>query len=361
MVNKIGRKDFIVNSLKIGAMFSLPSIAMAETKDEEKKEKAAKYVFNYYSPYKTVEAEFTPHAHKEIKEIIERETKNKMYVKIWDAGQKGIGSSIANSVKAGHAQGGLISVSNLSPLAKELDVLNIPFWSADADAYTRVFNSPVWKDKVLSQISKYKIQILFPYIVGARTATSTKKFNKTIVKPNDFEGINFRIPGSKSLKNFYTLTKAKPRNVPWKLCAKNAEAGRFDALDPSVTGLYAGPGGLRNHLGVISEIQSVHDGWVAIGNLDFVESLDNETKKQFLAAFEQVQIIQRKLYEQAKEFCSNELKKLGTKIYVPTTAEKATLVKSFGHTHMSWEPIKKSLLGDDGLKIFDQFLQASVG
>ena len=360
MANKIRRKDFIINSLKVGAMLSLPSIAYAN-KEEEKKEKAAKYVFNYYSPYKTSEAAFTPHAHNEIKQIIESETKNKVYVKIWDAGQKGIGSSIANSVKVGHAQGGLISVSNLSPLAKELDILNVPFWSADADSYTRVFNSPVWKEKVLSQISKYKIDILFPYIVGARSATTTKKYNKTIVKPEDFEGVKFRIPGSKSLKNFYALTKAKPRNVAWKLCAKNAEAGRFDALDPSIAGLYAGPGGLRNHLGVISEIQSVHDGWVAIGNLDFVNSLDSETKKQFLTGFEKVAVAQRKAFEGAKDFCSNEFKKLGTKIYVPTDAERKALADAFGHSHKSWEPIKKNLLGSDGLKVFDQFLKAAVG
>ncbi|MFK7824395.1 MAG: TRAP transporter substrate-binding protein [Oligoflexales bacterium] len=360
MANKIGRKDFIVNSLKVGAALSLPSIGYAN-KEEEKKEKAAKYVFNYYSPYKTSEADSTPHAHKEIKDIIESETKNKVFVKIWDAGQKSIGSSIANSVKVGHAQGGLISVSNLSPLAKELDILNVPFWSADADAYTRVFNSPVWKDKVLSQISKYKIQILFPYIVGARSATTTKKYNKTIVKPADFEGVKFRIPGSKSLKNFYTLTKAKPRNVAWKLCAKNAEAGRFEALDPSITGLYAGPGGLRNHLGVISEIESVHDGWVAIGNLDFVDSMDVQTKKEFLSAFEKIQLAQRKAYEKSKEFCSNEFQKLGTKIYTPTPEEREELAKAFGHSHKSWESIKKKLLGSDGLKVFDQFLQASVG
>ena len=64
MANKMRRKDFIINSLKVGAMLSLPSMAYAA--EENKKEKAAKYVFNYYSPYKTSEADFTPHAHNEI-------------------------------------------------------------------------------------------------------------------------------------------------------------------------------------------------------------------------------------------------------------------------------------------------------
>ena len=200
---------------------------------------------------------------------------------------------------------------------------------------------------------------MLPYVVGARTATSTKKFGKTIKSPEDFVGIKFRIPGSKSLKNFYSLTKAKPRTVAWKLCAVNAENGRFDALDPAIAGLYSGPNGLRDHLGVISDIETVQDGWVGIANIDCLKSLDGETKKEFNAAWEKIQVAQRGVYETCRDNCTEEFKKLGTKVYVPTKAEKDELAKQFGHTHSSWDPIKKNLLGDDGLKVFDEFYKVA--
>jgi len=52
-----------------------------------------------------------------------------------------------------------------------------------------------------------KLKVLFPYVVGARTATSTNACGKLIKAPEDFEGIRFRTPGSKSLGvKIYTPT-----------------------------------------------------------------------------------------------------------------------------------------------------------
>jgi len=191
-----------------------------------------------------------------MKSLIEKYTENKVYVKIHDGGKNGIGSELANNVRYGMSQGALISASNLSPLAKEIDLLNIPFWSSNEKEYIRLFNSDIWDKHVLSKIKKSKIQVLFPYVVGARTATTTKKYGKLIKSPEDFVGVTFRIPGSKSLKVFYGLTKAEPITIPWKFCARTAKGGRFQALDPSIIGLYSGPEGLNKELGIISEIES---------------------------------------------------------------------------------------------------------
>ena len=67
-------------------------------------------------------------------------------------------------------------------MVKELDVLNIPFWSSNDNDYLRLFKSSLWDRYVLSKMSKYNIKVLFPYVVGARTASSTKKFGK-VIKP----------------------------------------------------------------------------------------------------------------------------------------------------------------------------------
>lgn len=367
-MNELDRSTFIKRCLQTGVGLSLYTSLSGEvfaasegSKEEMKKEKAAKYVFNFGSPYKTSESKTTPHAHQAIKSIVEKRTNNKVYVKIHDAGSAGIGSSLSNAVKFGTVQGALLSVSNLSPMAKELDVLNIPFWSSNTVPYVNVFTSDVFHKHVLAQISKFKIQVLFPYIVGARTATSTKKYGKTIKALADFEGIKFRIPGSKSLKNFYKISKAKPVTIAWKLTAKNARGGRFDALDSSIAGLYAGPDGLRKSLGVISTIASVHDGWVAIGNSDFVNKMDPTTKKEFLQAMDEVQKEQVALQKKAEDFSVAEFAKLGTKVYRPTPAEVKALSSTLGHTHNSWIPIKKRLFGKNGVAIFDSLYKAANG
>jgi TRAP-type C4-dicarboxylate transport system substrate-binding protein len=328
-------------------------------REEARKEKLAKYVFQFASPYFTDKFLTTPHAHQEIKALVEKYTKGKVYVKISDGGVAGIGSSLANSVRYGTVQGALLSVSNLSPMVGELDLLNIPFWSSDEKQYTRLFASSVWDKYVISKVGQYNLKILFPYIVGARTATSTRKYGKLIKTPKDFEGISFRIPGSKSLAEFYKLAKSIPMSIPWKFCAKTARAGRYDALDPSVVGLYSGPDGLNKELGTISDIESVHDGWVAIGNLDFIKSMDQVTRTQFMDAFVEVQSAQLALYHRSRKYCIDEFAKLGTKIYTPTAREKAELARAFGHQNPAYDHIKKNKLGAHGMKIFDELFKVA--
>ena len=332
-----------------------------DLKEEHKKEKLAKYTFNFSSPYFTSNYKTTPHAHMEIKRLVEEYTKNNVYVKIHDGGINGIGTILSNKVRFGFSQGALLSVSNLTPMVKELDVLNIPFWSSNESEYIRLFNSQAWNKYVLSKTKKYNLHVLFPYIVGARTATTTKKYKKLIKSPEDFVDVRFRVPGSNCLAIFYELAKAKPVNIAWKNCAKTARSGRFQALDPSIAGLYAGPDNLRDQIGIISEIESVHDGWVAIGNIDFIESLDHKTRIQFLDAFKEIQDVQLQLFKGSKAYCIKKFEKLGVKIYVPTKEEKEVLVKAFGHQHPAWNSIKKKLLGDNGMAIFDELYKIAKG
>jgi TRAP-type C4-dicarboxylate transport system substrate-binding protein len=244
-------------------------------------------------------------------------------------------------------------------MMKQIDILNIPFWSADAIPYTKVFNSQVFKKHILSGSTKYKIEVLFPYIIGSRTATSTKKYGKIIKDPNDFTGLKIRIPNSRSLRNFYKISNSNPITIPWGLAAKNARGNRFEALDSSPIGLYAGPDNLKKSIGKISLISSVHDGWVAIANSDFLESLDSKTKTQFLDAMEEIQREQMKLYQKAENYTFDQFRKLGAQIYRPTKLEIKKLAESFGHTHNSWKSIKKNLLGANGINIFEKLLEAS--
>lgn len=364
------RRLFIKSALSIGAGLACSPLISAAgdpwaradgLKDEKQKEKLATYVFNFSSPYHTAIPLATPHAHREIKEQVEAYTQNKVYVNIHDRGINGIGSELSKSVAFGISQGALLSVSNLAPMAPEVDILNIPFWCAKADQYLRLFKSQLWKSSVLSKTKAHKIQVLFPYVVGARTATSTKRYGKLIRSPEDFIGIRFRIPGSKSLALFYEMTGATPLSIPWKHCAKTAQHGRYDALDPAVIGLYSGPGNLKEHIGIISELESVHDGWVAIGNTDFIDALDSRTRTRFLDAFQDVQVRQVALYQRSKAYCTEKFSELGTRIYTPTPDEKKAFSDLFGHTNPAWDRIKTQLLGKHGIKLFQQLYKIARG
>lgn len=198
-------------------------------------------------------------------------------------------------------------------------------------------------------------------MIGARTATTVRHYGKLIRSPEDFAGVQYRIPNSKTLGTFYKLAKAIPRAIPWNLTAATARAGRFDALDPAIVGLYSGPDNLKNEIGVISDIGLVHDGWVAISSTDFIESLDASTRTQFLDAFLAIQAAQFDAYQNARKYCEQEFAKLGVKIYAPSKQEHAALVHAFGHANEVWTPVKIALLGPNGPAVFDQLYKAAKG
>ncbi|MFT4925834.1 MAG: hypothetical protein ACI8WB_001929, partial [Phenylobacterium sp.] len=48
-------------------------------------------------------------------------------------------------------------------------------------------------------------------------------------------------------------------------------------------------------------------------------------------------------------------------IYSPTYQEKIALESAFGHANPHWAPMKKRLLGSNGMAIFDRLYLAAKG
>lgn len=360
------RRTFLLDALRLGAALGAGAVVAGEERealaDDRRKGELAKYRFRFGSPYATESAETSLNAHVEIKQLVEAHTHHRVHVEILDRGSEGIGTPLAVKVQTGYLQGAVLSVSNLAPMVPELDILNIPFWSAEEDAYLRLFSSEPWQRHVLSHASYHGIRFLFPYVVGSRTATSTRLYAKTIRAPEDFVGLRIRVPpGSGTLATLYKLAGAEPHPVAWKYCARTARAGRFDALDPAPAGLFAGPDNLRNEIGTISEIASVHDGWVAIANTGFVDAMDAKTRTRFLEAFEAVQAAQFESFRRVRRHVETEFGKLGVDIYRPTPEEKEAFSEAFGPAHPAWEQVKRDLFGKDGPAIFDELHAAATG
>lgn len=249
--------------------------------EEEKKRKAAKYIMQFASPYSSDNWRLSPHMHQEIKHNIQNLSRGKVFVEIIDQGKGGVGTDLMADVSRNTKSAALVSVSNLTPIAGELDILNIPFWLEDNQSYLNLIMSSAFNKRILSKISKDGfIEPLFFYFPGFRTITSTKAFAKIIRTPSDIEGQYVRVPPSKTLRQLYILAGAKPRKVPWKNAYKAAQQGQAQAMDSSVIGLYNGPNGLKDHLGVISKINSVYDGWIAIASQKWMASLDSTTRDQ---------------------------------------------------------------------------------
>jgi TRAP-type C4-dicarboxylate transport system substrate-binding protein len=342
---------------------AIPSFLNAEIlfdpEDEIKRKAAAKFVMTFGSPYANENWKFSPHMHQEIKNNIQQMSNGKIFVDIMDQGKAGIGPKLMAKLNRNVVNAGLVSVSNLAPLAPELDILNIPFWSSDNQSYANLVTSPIWNSLILEKIrAKKSIDVLFHYAVGPRTVATTKSFGKIVKTPADMgKDFRFRIPSSKTLKNFYLLADVRPRKIGWGETAKSARKGAFEALDPGIIGLYNGPDNLKNELHSISRIQSVQDGWVAVVSQEWLNQLPINLREIVSEASNLTFKAQLKKGKEVTEQCISKFEALGTTIYTPTTEEKQTWIDQCGHSRPEWTSFKKQILGDASL--FDQLVEAT--
>ncbi|CAH9053478.1 hypothetical protein PSECIP111951_00830 [Pseudoalteromonas holothuriae] len=348
--------------LGAGLTLPLPLFAQGNCKkvNELEFERCNKASINmvFASPYDTNQWRSSPHMHQQLKENIEYFSNSKIYLNVFHKGKLGVGTKLAALVARGSIHGALISVSNLTPTLPALDILNIPFWCAQRHNYLKLISSKLWQSQIIDKIHRQgKLTILMHYLPGTRTATSTKRYGETIKTPQDMHNIIFRIPASKALQQFYDLCGTSAVEVPWNKTATLARGGRINALDPSVVGLFNGPNNLKQHLGTVSQIKSVQDGWLFVVNQSWFNGLSKELRYALKTASKATFEAHLAQLPRVEQYCELGLKQLGTKIYQPTVDEMAQWRAVAGHQLRQWGPLKQALLGDEAL--FEQFYDAA--
>lgn len=363
------RRDFVASSLALctsaivdGRSSLLAHVASSALSQQLEiiyaNPKTAQYTMLFASPYSSEHAALIPHMHLEIKQAVETFSKGQIFVDIRDNGQLGVGTGLMAAITRHQITAALISVSNLSRAVPVLDILNIPFWASKNQAFLNLISSPIWQELVLDKIKQQgKLEVLMHYLVGARTLTSSKHLSTTFKTPDDLHKRVLRVPASKVLAHFYKMTPAHVVDVPWHKVASLIRNGQIDALDPGIIGLYAGPDGLNLHLGVINQLASVPDTWVAVVDQTWMGILPKHLQRAVREAFKHVFKLHAQSVSVTKQKCVIELAKLGTQIYTPTIAEQTLWIEQFGHHNPTWKEVKKDLLGSE--KAFDELVAAT--
>lgn len=194
---------------------SLAGRALAQTAaDEAAKQKAAKVTMIFASEYRIEDYVKFPVIQARYKEIVESMTKGGIYVKLHPAGQLGFGAALAQRIQAGTVHGGSISLSNYSPYAPVVDLINIPYWCGDNQQYANLVTSRAWNDEITPKVMAKGFKPMMYFTIDPRTIASRREF-KLIRTPSDMQGMKMRVPPSKLLQTFYRLAGANPTVVAW--------------------------------------------------------------------------------------------------------------------------------------------------
>lgn len=351
-----GRYGFTTAILALtgGYLWSDADLAYAAD-DEAAKEKAAKQVMIFATEYKNDDYKTYPIMQTQFKENLQSLSSNAVYVKLFPSGQLGIGPALAQKVQSGTVQGGSVSLSNFSPFAPIVDVINIPFWCGENQRFANLVTSAVWNDEITPKVTVKGYKPMFYFTVDPRTIATRKGMNKVVKTPDDMRGVKMRVPASRLLQQFYRLTGANPTVVAWGETPSALKQGVADALDPSVGALYTF--GFIDIIESITLVDSVTDAQMFAANNDWFKALPRDLQMKFDEASEKTQGESFAQIPIARKNSMDALGKGGVKFYRPTADEHKRWVDVAGEQRPEWNDIKKELAGS--LDTFDKLKTAA--
>ncbi len=344
-LSAVGRYGFTTALVAAAGGFlgSEPALA-ATSRQEQQREKAAKYTMNVATGYRLGASRSYPIMQLNFKDNIENFTRGKVYVKLAPAGQLGVGTKIVNKVQSGTIQAGQHSLSNFAPFAPAADLINIPYWCAENQHLVNLVTSDTWKKIVDPRLANHGFKALWYVIIDPRVVALRKGGKGPIRTPDDMKGIKFRVPGSKILQKVYRLMGANPTPIAWGETTEAIKEGVADALDPSINALYIY--GFKNVLSWITFDRAVPDVQAYSCNLEWFKSLPKDVQRQIDEASDVTFRQNLAQVPAARAYAQAELVRSGVKFYTPTDAEIAKWKASCGYQLKTWDDTKKKLAGN---------------
>jgi TRAP-type C4-dicarboxylate transport system substrate-binding protein len=340
-----------------GAGGLLASPAAAQTAQEERaRESAAKVRMTLATEYRVGATRWYPLMQLNLKENIQNATNGHVYVRLAPAGQLGMGSALAQGVQSNTIQAAQHSISNFSPFAPEVDLINIPYWCGYNQEFVNLVTSDAWKSVVHTKAEERGFKILLYLVLDPRTVAARKGMQRAPLKtPSDLRGVKFRVPASEILQQFYTLAGANPTPVAWGETPSAIQQGVADALDPAVVALYSN--GFKDILSWITFNKPVPDSQVYSCNLEWFRGLPADVQEGIDFASEMT--FQQNLAQvpASRAYAMAEMAASGVQFYTPTEDELAQWVEACGAQRPEWDDIKKKLAGS--LDSFERMREAA--
>jgi len=338
-----------------GTLFSKEALAQTAA-EEQQRQKAAKETMTIATEYRIGASRWYPLMQLNLKENIQNATNGYIYVKLAPAGQLGMGSALAQGVQANTFQAAQHSISNFSPFAPEVDLINIPYWCGLNQEFANLVVSNAWKSIVHKKAEERGFKVLLYLVLDPRTVAARKGLaNAPLKTPADLKGIKFRVPGSAILQQFYRLAGANPTPVAWGETPSAIQQGVADALDPAVVALYSN--GFKDILSWVTFNKSVPDSQVYSCNAAWFRKLPAKVREGIEFASDITFHQNLAQVPAARAYAMAEMAAAGVKFYVPTAAEIKQWVDACGYQRTEWNETKTKLAGS--LDNFERMREAA--
>ena len=336
-----------------GVLWSSQAVAQTR-REEEEREAAADHVMTIATAYVLGASRSYPIMQLNLKENIQNATDGKVYVKLAPGGQLGAGGALAQKVQGGTIQAAQHSLSNFAPFAPVVDLINLPYLCGANQRFVNLVTSDHWQATVNPLVEERGFKPLFYVVIDPRVV-AVRKGAEAVIKPDDMDGIKFRVPGSQMLQQYYRMVGANPTPVAWGETPSAIKQGVADALDPSVGALYVF--GFKDILSHVTFTQAVPDSQVYSCNLEWFNSLPTDVQEGIEFASEIT--FQQNLAQvpAARNYAMAELTRAGVQFHSLSNDQLAAWQEAGGYQRPEWDSFKTKLAGS--MDAFEKMVEAA--
>ena len=251
------------------------------------------------------------------KQMIENATGGAVEVKLFPAGQLGAEREIAEAVKLGTIQVGMVSAV-LANYFKACQVLDIPYLFPNYAVAWKVMDGWFGHELAAACLKETGVRILSYDQVGFRNFTNSIR---PIKSPADLKGMKIRVMESPVYLALIRSMGASPTPVPWTETYTALQQKVVDGQENPVTSI---------KFGKIYEVNKylTLDGHTygvsfTLINEKFFQSLPKETQSIIKEVAADAALVSRGIDTLDSTIGTQFLKEKGMEIYVPTAKEKS--------------------------------------
>ncbi|PSP76777.1 C4-dicarboxylate ABC transporter [Halobacteriales archaeon QS_3_64_16] len=314
----------------------------------------------YATPY-TLDAEkYVPIMQPEFKKNIEQETNGQVEVNLAPGGELGTGTKLAQKVQQGTIESAMVSLSNFSPFASEVDLVNLPYFAGTNQQFVNLATSDIWQNRVEKSVRENGYQVAYYLVVDPRSIATGPDFppNKTPpLTPQGMSGIKHRIPGSDLLQTAWNLAGANPVPVDWSETPTSLQEGVIDSTHNAHE--FHAAYGFEDIVSHEVLINAVVDAQVAAYSRKFYQSLSTDLQKQLDTAAEKTFKQQLDKVAETRQNSYDLLaKEKGVKYHELDEGQVQQWKEAMGYQRSEWEKAKKNLAGS--ISDFEKFKSATT-
>lgn len=337
-----------------GVLFSDAAVAQTSVEEEER-QRQAEHTMNVATAYRLGASRSYPIMQENFKENIQNFTDGRVYVALSPAGALGAGPDLVKKVQNGTIQAAQHSLSNFSPYAPVVDLINVPYWCGRNQEFANLVTSEAWASEVNPRIEARGFRALWYVCIDPRVVALRTGYEEPVRVPADLRGMKFRVPSSQIMQRLYRLAGANPTPINWGETTSAIKQGVADALDPSVEALNVF--GFRDVLSWVTFINAIPDSQVYSCSLDWYRELPDALQAGIDQASEVTFRQNLAQVPAARAYSMYRLREAGVRFYKPTEEELTVWRETCGHQLSTWDGLKEELAGS--LETFERLREAT--